>query len=115
MLVMSLRVDDSIMIGDGSTLLSVTLSTIDDAQVVLQVAITELKGRVLTDLPPWTGRNGDELRPNADVSITVVEIMENRARLGFNCPPSWFVHRKEVYDALLRQDRGEGGRGGMTV
>ena len=36
------------------------------------------------------------------VKITVVEIHEDRVRLGIEAPKDVSVHRKEVYDAIQR-------------
>jgi len=42
-----------------------------------------------------------------NIRITVVEIHGDRVRLGIDAPPEVPVHRKEVYDAIKRdQDAG---------
>jgi carbon storage regulator len=38
-----------------------------------------------------------------DVSIVVIEIDGNRVRLGIEAPRDVPVHRREVYDAIKRQ------------
>ena len=38
-----------------------------------------------------------------DVEITVVDIRGEKVRLGINAPPHIPVHRKEVYDAIKRE------------
>ena len=40
-----------------------------------------------------------------DVGITVVDIRGDKVRLGINAPASVPVHRKEVYDAIQRENR----------
>lgn len=39
-----------------------------------------------------------------DIEITVIDIRGDKVRLGFNCPPEIPVHRKEVYDAIKREN-----------
>ena len=39
-----------------------------------------------------------------DVEITVVDIRGDKVRLGINAPRSIQVHRKEVYDAIKREN-----------
>ncbi|QEG35846.1 carbon storage regulator CsrA [Bythopirellula goksoeyrii] len=39
---------------------------------------------------------------NDDITIVVVEIRGGRVRLGFKAPREVPVHRREVYDAILR-------------
>lgn len=43
------------------------------------------------------------------VRITVIEIRGDKVRLGINAPPEVPVHRKEVYEAIKRQQGGESG------
>ena len=40
-----------------------------------------------------------------DIEITVVDIRGDKVRLGINAPGSVPVHRKEVYDAIQRENR----------
>ncbi len=40
-----------------------------------------------------------------DVQITVVDIRGDKVRLGITAPRSIQVHRKEVYDAIQRENR----------
>ena len=39
-----------------------------------------------------------------DVEITVVDIRGDKVRLGINAPRHIQVHRKEVYDAIKREN-----------
>lgn len=39
-----------------------------------------------------------------DVEITVVDIRGDKVRIGINAPRSVQVHRKEVYDAIKREN-----------
>jgi carbon storage regulator len=40
-----------------------------------------------------------------DIEITVVDIRGDKVRLGINAPASVPVHRKEVYDAIKKENR----------
>jgi carbon storage regulator len=40
-----------------------------------------------------------------DIEITVVDIRGDKVRLGVSAPKSISVHRKEVYDAIRRENR----------
>jgi len=40
-----------------------------------------------------------------DVEITVVDIRGDKVRLGISAPPHIPVHRKEVYEAIRRENR----------
>ena len=40
-----------------------------------------------------------------DIEITVVDIRGDKVRLGINAPIHIPVHRKEVYDAIQRENR----------
>ena len=39
------------------------------------------------------------------IVITIVEIRGDKVRLGINAPKEISVHRKEVYDAIRRENR----------
>ncbi len=40
-----------------------------------------------------------------DIEITIVDIRGDKVRIGINAPKSVPVHRKEVYDAIQRENR----------
>ena len=40
-----------------------------------------------------------------DVEVTVVDIRGDKVRLGINAPRSTSVHRKEIYEAIQRENR----------
>ena len=40
-----------------------------------------------------------------DIEITVVDIRGDKVRLGINAPSQIPVHRKEVYEAIKRENR----------
>ena len=44
-----------------------------------------------------------------DVEITVVDIRGDKVRLGINAPSEIPVHRKEVYEAIKRENRAAAG------
>jgi carbon storage regulator len=61
-----------------------------------------------------------------DIEVTVVDIRGDKVRLGINAPREISVHRKEVYDAIRRENRaaaqvkpedvsGVGGTGGKPA
>lgn len=41
---------------------------------------------------------------NDDITITVVEIRGDKVRLGIEAPQEVPVHRREVYDAIRREN-----------
>ena len=51
-------------------------------------------------------RQRDETIMIGDViEITVVDIRGDKVRLGINAPPEVSVHRKEVWEAIQRENR----------
>ena len=40
-----------------------------------------------------------------DIEIVIVDIRGDKVRLGITAPPTIPVHRKEVYDAIQRENR----------
>ena len=45
---------------------------------------------------------------NDDIEIVVVEIRGDKVRLGIEAPKDVSVHRREVYDAIKRNEEGGG-------
>ena len=43
-----------------------------------------------------------------DIEVTVVDIRGDKVRLGITAPREVSVHRKEVYDAIRRENRAAG-------
>ena len=41
-----------------------------------------------------------------DIELTVVDIRGDKVRLGIKAPPQVPVHRKEVYDAIRKENEG---------
>ena len=39
-----------------------------------------------------------------DIEITIVDVRGDKVRLGINAPRSVSVHRKEIYDAIQREN-----------
>lgn len=52
-----------------------------------------------------TRREGESIRIGHDVVITVMEIRGNQVRIGVEAPRSVQVHRAEVYDQVVEQNR----------
>jgi carbon storage regulator len=46
---------------------------------------------------------------NDDIIITVIEIRDDKVRLGIEYPKSVTVHRREVYEAIMSQKRASDG------
>ncbi len=44
---------------------------------------------------------------NNDITIVVVEIRGDKVRLGIEAPKEVPVHRREVYDAIKRNEQGD--------
>ena len=51
-------------------------------------------------------RQKDEtIKIGDDIEITIVDIRGDKVRLGITAPPHIPVHRKEVYEAIQRENR----------
>jgi carbon storage regulator len=46
-----------------------------------------------------------------DIEIIIVDIRGEKVRLGINAPPHVSVHRKEVYEAMVREKQAAGATG----
>jgi len=43
---------------------------------------------------------------SGEIVITVVEIRDDKVRLGIEAPPQVAVHRREVFEAIRREEEG---------
>ncbi len=60
-----------------------------------------------TDMLVLSRKAGEAIVINDDITIVVVEIRDDKVRLGIEAPKEVPVHRREVFDAIHR-DEGEG-------
>lgn len=52
-------------------------------------------------------KTNEQIVINDNITVTVVEIRGDKVRLGVEAPKEVPVHRREVFDAIRRQERGE--------
>lgn len=50
-------------------------------------------------------RRDESINIGDDIEVVVVDIRGDKVRLGINAPQKIGVHRKEVYDAIRRENR----------
>ncbi len=53
----------------------------------------------------FTRKRGESLMIGDDVEIKVVSVGPDQVRLGINAPRRIPVHRREIYDAIIQQNR----------
>ena len=51
-------------------------------------------------------KTDEEIVINDDIVIKVVEIRGDKVRLGIDAPQQIPVHRREVYDAIQKENKG---------
>ena len=106
MCVLSRQAGESIMVGDD---VEVVVVAIEHSKVAIDVRHTTLRGRMtLNDSFPDVGM-GDVLNLPSPGSCTVVDIRGDKVRLGIDAPKEVSVHRKEVWEAIRRENRRERG------
>lgn len=49
-----------------------------------------------------TRKKNEQIVIDGDIVVTVIEVRGDKVRLGFEAPPERKVHRKEVYDSIMR-------------
>jgi carbon storage regulator len=61
-------------------------------------------------------RQRDEsIRIGDDIEITIVDIRGEKVRLGISAPPHIPVHRKEVYEAIQRENEANAKQSGQQA
>ena len=49
-------------------------------------------------------KKNEQIMINSDIIITVVEVRGDKVRLGVEAPKEVAVHRREVYEAIRREE-----------
>jgi carbon storage regulator len=111
MLVLSRQRDESILIGDN---IKITIVDIRDDKVRLGIdapkEIPVHRQEVFDDIQRSTqmlvlSRQRDESIIIANnIKITIVDIRDDKVRLGLDVPNHISVHRQEVFDAIQREN-----------
>ncbi len=52
-----------------------------------------------------TRKKGQSLMIGQNVEITIVDIQGDQVRLGITAPKSVVIHRKEVYEEIMHENR----------
>ena len=52
----------------------------------------------------FSRKKNESLVIGDDITVTVIEIRGDKVRLGIEYPPEAHVHRREVFDAIHRQE-----------
>ena len=107
MLILSRQVNESIMIGEKDV--ELTIRSIRAKRVGLTVRLFALGGRVtFEDEFDIELNEGDQpIRLPGDVTCGIVHVGGDKARIGICAPKTTSVHRREVYDAIRRANRGD--------
>jgi len=109
MLVLSRERGSSIMVDgpEGSCLL--TIVQVRGAEVSLLVSHTPAAGR----LDSWTATlvRDATVKIGSTAEVTLVDVLEEKARLGIDASKETSVHRLEVWEAIRRENRRGGDAG----
>jgi carbon storage regulator len=57
-----------------------------------------------------TRHKDESIMVGEDVEITIVAVQGNKVRLGITAPKSVPVHRREVYETILRNKKPKGNK-----
>jgi carbon storage regulator CsrA len=108
MFVMSRQVGEAIMIGDG---VEIVVTKMRAKRVALLVKLLAVGGRfTFEDVFDVQLNEGDEpIRLPGNVTCEIVQVGGEKARIGICAPESTSIHRREVYDAIKRENRRDRG------
>ena len=107
MIVISRQVADAIMVGED---VEVGVVAIEPAAVTLSVRHSAVGGRLTLEdsFQQVAGRDAVISLPAVGV-CTIVDIRGDKVRLGMDAPKDVSIHRKEVWEAIKRENRRERG------
>ena len=105
MLVLSRQHNEALVIGDD-LLIIVDRIHADFAEFRLVRGPVNMPGE--HKLQEFHLREGEEFQIAEDVGFTLVQMREEKIRVGVSSPADMAVHRKELYDAIHRDERRRG-------
>ncbi len=53
----------------------------------------------------FSRKAGEKIRVGDDIEIVVLEMKKGKVRLGINAPRKFAIHREEVYQKILEENR----------
>ena len=53
----------------------------------------------------FSRKTGEKIRVGDDIEIVVLEMKKGKVRLGINAPKKLAIHREEVYQKILEENR----------
>ena len=52
-----------------------------------------------------TRKEKESIVLNGDIEITVLEVVDGKVKIGIQAPDSVRIHRKEVYEAIIAENK----------
>ncbi len=98
MLVLSRQVDETVLIGDA---IAVTVVSINPEGATLHVRYRDKNHRLEQKLALEID---DRLEITDDIYVSVLDIRGDKIRLAVVAPKTMAVHRKEIYEAIKREN-----------
>ena len=53
----------------------------------------------------FSRKTGEKIRVGDDIEIVVLEMKKGKVRLGINAPKKLAIHREEIYQKILEENR----------
>ena len=52
-----------------------------------------------------TRKEKESIVLNGDIEITILEVVDGKVKIGIQAPDSVRIHRKEVYEAIIAENK----------
>lgn len=94
----------------------ILLSLLERLKTALHLPTTAPQGEVIAKLRGMSNEElGKLLQSEEEIDIEVVDIRGEKVRLGISAPNGVPIHRKEVYEAMIREKNATGGSVGSLA
>lgn len=100
MLVLSRCVGESVIIGDE---LVIEVIAVTPMNATLRASRRIFSDRITKEIEIKTLRPGEQTSLDIDTAVVLIDLKEDKARLGISAPRSASVHRLEVWEAIQRE------------
>ena len=106
MLVLRRQVNQSVVMGEAGRYIELTVLDVRADEVSIDVHFLRPLQEYSPTIVAATLKKGEQFDLQPGIQVHVLKIADGRATIGFIAPANCELHRREIWDAVARENRG---------